>query len=44
MRCMSCKRILHELPNLLVPYKRYEADSIEQVVTEPTSSFVGMEE
>jgi len=44
LRCTRCKRIHHELPNLLVPYKRYEAASIEQVVTEPTSSCVVAEE
>jgi len=36
MRCEQCARIHHELPDLLVPYKRYEAASIEQVVGEPS--------
>jgi hypothetical protein len=33
MRCKSCQRIHHELPNILVPYKRYEAASIEEIAT-----------
>ncbi|QQE77831.1 hypothetical protein GI364_18195 [Alicyclobacillus sp. SO9] len=43
MRCEGCKRIHHELPNLLVPYKRYEAESIEQVVTQEAPA-VGADE
>jgi Domain of unknown function (DUF6431) len=35
MQCKECERIHHELPDIIVPYKRYEAASIEQVVTEP---------
>jgi hypothetical protein len=27
--CEICERIHHELPDLLVPYKRYDAESIE---------------
>lgn len=38
LRCKNCGRIHHELPNILVPYKRYEAASIEQVVSESPSS------
>ena len=33
LRCVRCRRIHHELPDLLVPYKRYTADSIEPVVS-----------
>lgn len=32
LQCQSCKRIHHELPNILVPFKRYEAASIEEIV------------
>ncbi|NLM78384.1 MAG: hypothetical protein GX173_09905 [Ruminococcaceae bacterium] len=32
--CQSCKRIHHELPDLLVPYKRYDRESIESVLEE----------
>jgi uncharacterized protein YbaR (Trm112 family) len=38
LRCANCKRIHHELPDLLVPYKRYEAACIESVLhSEPNS-------
>jgi hypothetical protein len=30
--CQPCKRIHHELPDLLVPYKRYDRASIESVI------------
>jgi hypothetical protein len=29
LRCGSCRRIHHELPDCLVPYKRYEASCVE---------------
>ncbi|WP_041314444.1 DUF6431 domain-containing protein [Heliomicrobium modesticaldum] len=32
-RCAVCKRIHHELPDILVPYKRYSSKSIETVIT-----------
>lgn len=35
MHCEQCRRIHHELPDILVPYKRYDRSSIEQIVTEP---------
>lgn len=34
LRCSQCRRIHHELPDCIVPYKRYESACIEQVVTE----------
>lgn len=34
----TCGKIHHELPDLLVPYKRYEASCIEQVVSKPTGA------
>ncbi|HHV65955.1 MAG TPA: hypothetical protein GXX46_12960 [Peptococcaceae bacterium] len=37
LRCKACKRIHHELPDCLVPYKRYSSLSIEQVLTETPS-------
>lgn len=33
LRCVDCKRIHHELPDILVPYKRYVCESIEVVVS-----------
>lgn len=32
LRCNDCNRIHHELPDILVPYKRYDRDSIEAVL------------
>src|SRR5699024_11238201 len=32
MWCKDCQRIHHELPDLLVPYKRYTAESLEQII------------
>lgn len=37
LRCLSCSRIHHELPDCLVPYKRYASLSIEHVLTEAQS-------
>jgi len=34
LRCSNCNRIHHELPDILVPYKRYDRDSIEAVLDE----------
>ncbi|HWQ89750.1 MAG TPA: DUF6431 domain-containing protein [Desulfitobacteriaceae bacterium] len=34
LRCLSCSRNHHELPDCLVPYKRYAAADIEQVLSE----------
>ena len=34
LRCVNCQRIHHELPDCLVPYKRYESIAIESVVSE----------
>ena len=33
LRCVECKRIHHELPDMLVPYKRHVRESIEAVIT-----------
>jgi hypothetical protein len=35
LRCDQCDRIHHELPDFLIPYKRYEAECIESVLTNP---------
>ncbi|WP_243131344.1 DUF6431 domain-containing protein [Desulfitobacterium sp. LBE] len=34
LRCIKCRRIHHELPDFLVPYKRYDSASIECVISE----------
>jgi hypothetical protein len=44
LRCVQCDRIHHELPDLLVPYKRYDAESIEKVVTCPAATDVPVDE
>jgi len=33
LECETCKRVHHELPDILVPYKRYSSESIEAVIT-----------
>lgn len=38
LKCTVCGRISHELPDSVVPYKRHEADTIAQALTEPSSS------
>ena len=37
LRCRkeSCRRIHHELPDIIVPYKRHESETIEQIISEP---------
>lgn len=35
LRCSNCRRIHHELPDFLVPYKRYGSECIEMVLTNP---------
>lgn len=42
--CKSCGRIHHELPDLLVPYRRYDAKSIEGAVSEPPRTDIAAEE
>jgi hypothetical protein len=32
LRCGKCVRIHHELPDMLIPYKRYDSRSIEAVI------------
>jgi predicted RNA-binding Zn ribbon-like protein len=44
MRCELCKKIHHELPDLLVPYKRYGSESIEQVISTSSPTHVAADE
>ena len=44
LRCKSCKKIHHELPDLLVPYKRYDAESIEGAVSDPARTDIAADE
>lgn len=34
LKCQHCQRIHHELPDIIVPYKRYSADAIEEILDE----------
>ena len=34
LRCRDCKKISHELPDIIVPYKHHESNSIAQALTE----------
>lgn len=44
LHCEPCGRIHHELPDLLVPYKRYDAESIEGAVSEPPRTDIAADE
>ena len=44
LRCEPCKQVHHELPDILVPYKRYCSKSIEAVVTGEKVLSVGADE
>ena len=44
LRCKPCGKIHHELPDLLVPYRRYDAESIEGVLSEPSHTNVAADE
>ena len=44
LRCQSCQRIHHELPDLLVPFKHYDSESIEMVITNPPNLPVAADE
>ena len=36
LRCEGCRRIHHELPDIVVPYKRHCMDSIEKIIAGKT--------
>ena len=42
LRCDSCGKIHHELPDFVLPYKHYSAEVIENILKEPegTSGFI----
>jgi hypothetical protein len=44
LRCDDCGRIHHELPDFIVPYKRYESECIELVLTNPSNNDVPADE
>lgn len=44
MKCVKCRKIHHELPDILVPYKRYGRESLEAVLDEDTKLSVPVDE
>jgi hypothetical protein len=40
LRCTCCRQIPHELPDCIVPYKRYESACVEVVVSETSQASV----
>ena len=42
--CKECHKVHHELPDFLVPYKRYGSSSIESVLTDAAYSTVPADE
>lgn len=42
--CVACERIHHELPDCLVPYKRYDADSLETFAREGHTAAIAADE
>ncbi|TES47245.1 hypothetical protein E2L07_05350 [Halalkalibacterium halodurans] len=42
--CEACDKIHHELPDILVPYKRYDAESIEGTVSTPPRTEAAVDE
>jgi hypothetical protein len=33
LRCLGCERVHHELPDLIVPYKRYSSETVEHIIS-----------
>lgn len=44
LNCINCYQIHHELPDILVPYKRHERESIETVLTSNKALTVAADE
>ncbi|MDA8206224.1 MAG: DUF6431 domain-containing protein [Thermaerobacter sp.] len=44
LRCAACRRIHHELPDCLVPYKRYDAESLETFAMEGRAGAIAADE
>lgn len=44
LRCCHCDRVHHELPDILVPYKRYASEAIEPVVANDPALSVAVDE
>lgn len=35
LRCKACRKVSHELPDMVIPYKRYESDAVAAVLEAP---------
>jgi hypothetical protein len=44
LRCGQCRKVHHELPDILIPYKRYDSNSIEAVITGGNGIMVSADE
>ncbi|WP_252183451.1 DUF6431 domain-containing protein [Rossellomorea vietnamensis] len=44
LRCQQCNKIHHELPDLMIPYKRYAADVIEETIFQTAHLTVAADE
>jgi len=44
LKCKGCERVHHELPDILVPYKRHSSESIEAVITGDSELTVAADE
>lgn len=44
LKCLECNKIHHELPDILVPYKRYRIEGIEAALNEDTELAVSADE
>ena len=40
LRCRGCLKVHHELPHILIPYKRHCAETIEKILSESASQSV----
>jgi len=38
LQCKNCNRIHHELPDMIVPYKRYSSEEIESIIESGTGN------
>ena len=44
LRCRKCRHIHHELPDILVPYKRYDSESIESTLEDSSKLAVAADD
>ncbi len=44
LKCTACSKIHHELPDILVPYKRYSSECIEEAIMNKQTCFVSADE